>query len=448
MRADPIHGWLWFAGSFLLLCGGLILLPGIDLWVSGLFYRPGDGFFLGDWAPFRLVHDHLNFAVWAFAITVLVAGSASFFFRRAVLGLRPRAAIFLLLSLALGPGLTVNTIFKDHWGRARPAQITQFGGTQKFTPAFVPSDQCRRNCSFPAGDPAMGFYLVSAAFLAGGAAARRKGIIAAVALGAVLGVVRLAQGGHFLSDVVASGFLVAAVAGGLHWLILCSDTIEHWWKALRHPSPSLKRFAWLSLGCIAGYFIAYVWIDIPLARGLQTIDPATRAIFGFITRLGEGAVYLVPVGLLLFWAWLKRERLWTLRAAFVFVTLAVPGIFADIIKPVFGRARPVLLFRENLFGFTWGNPHANAWSFPSGHSVTVAALAVALYAIYPPAWPAYALLAFFVMASRIILDQHYLSDVIAGFYIGFAFALAFYAAAKRHQLPLALPRRATLSDSL
>src|SRR6185437_4617967 len=99
-----------------------------------------------------------------------------------------------------------------------------------------------------------------------------------------------------------------------------------------------------------------------------------------------------------------------------------------------------------LFGFTWGSPHANAWSFPSGHSVTVAALAVALYAIYPPAWPAYALLALAVMASRIILDQHYLSDVIAGFYIGIAFALAFWAAARQRHLPLPLRRRETLSE--
>jgi lipid A 4'-phosphatase len=447
MRGDKMQGCLWFGGGFLLLCGVLILLPGIDLWASGLFYRPGSGFFLGAWAPFRLTHDHLALAVWTFAIAVIIAGSASFCFRRAVLGLTPRAAIFLLLALALGPGLTVNTIFKDHWGRARPLQITQFGGTQKFTPAFVPSDQCRRNCSFPAGDPAMGFYLVSAALLAGGAAARRNGVIGAVALGAALGVVRLAQGGHFLSDIVASGFLVTGVAWGLHALIMRSDATLRWWQALRLPSPGLKRFAWLSLACAVAFVVAYERIDIPLARALQTIDPPTRAIFGAITKLGEGAVYLVPVGLILLWASLKRDRLSMIRAAFVFVTLAVPGILADIAKPVFARARPVLLFRDNLFGFTWGSPHANAWSFPSGHSVTVAALTVALYAIYPPAWPAYALLALAVMASRIILDQHYLSDVIAGFYIGFAFAWAFYAAAKRQHLPLALRRRDKLSDS-
>jgi membrane-associated phospholipid phosphatase len=52
------------------------------------------------------------------------------------------------------------------------------------------------------------------------------------------------------------------------------------------------------------------------------------------------------------------------------------------------------------------------------------------------------------MASRIILDAHYLSDVIAGFYIGAAFALAFLAAAKRRHLPLALRRRETLGGRL
>jgi lipid A 4'-phosphatase len=438
---------LWFGGGFLLLCGGLILLPGIDLWASGLFYRPGEGFFLGDWAPFRIAHEYLPVVVWAYVLAVLAIFGASLARRRAVLGLSPRAAIFLLLSLALGPGLTVNTIFKDHWGRARPAQIVAFGGTQRFTRAFVPSDQCRRNCSFPAGDPAMGFYLVSAALLAGGATVRRNGVIAAVAAGAALGVVRLAQGGHFLSDVIASGFFVSGIGWGLHRLMMTGDHLERLGAALRRPSAGLKRFAWLTIAALLGFAIAYRWIDIPLARALQGISPTTHAVFGFITRFGEGGVYLVPLGLAAIWAWLKGAPRWATRYSFVFAAIALPGILGDIMKPVFGRARPVLLFRENLFGFTWAGAHANAWSFPSGHSITVAALAVALYAIYPPLWPAYALLALLVMTSRIVLDQHYLSDVIAGGYLGFVFAWAMTAWTKRRALPLALQDRQRPNDT-
>lgn len=433
-----MRGVLWFGGGFLLLCGGLVVLPGIDLATSALFYRAGDGFFLGDWAPFRLVHDHLSAVVTAYVVAVTAALLASLALRRKVLGLSPRAASFLLLALALGPGLTVNTIFKDHWGRARPAQIVQFGGTQKFTPAFVPSDQCRRNCSFPAGDPAMGFYLVSAALLAGSATARRNGVIAAVATGAALGVVRLAQGGHFLSDVVASGFFVGGISWGLYRLMMTGDHLERLAAALRRPSPGLKRFALLTLTALVGFAVAYAWIDIPLARAFEGISPKLHRIAAVVTRFGEGGVYLVPLGLFFLWAWLKGARLWACRAGFVFAAVVLPGIIGDIMKPVFGRARPAMLFRENFFGFTWGSPHANDWSFPSGHSITVAALAVALYAIEPPLWPAYATLALLVMASRIVLDQHYFSDVIAGAYLGFAVAWALVATGERRGWPLRL----------
>lgn len=440
---------LWFGGSFLLLCGGLVVLPGIDLWASGLFYRPSDGFFLGAWPPFRVVHEYLSVAVWAYALAVVAALIAGLALRRAVLRLTPRAALFLLVSLALGPGLIVNTVFKDHWGRARPAQITQFGGSQKFTPAFVPSDQCTRNCSFPAGDPAIGFYLVSAALLAGTATQRRRGIVAAVVVGAALGVVRIAQGGHFLSDVITSAFFVSGIAWGLHWLMMTGDHLERAAAALRRPPPGLKRFAWLTLAFVLGFVIAYAWIDIPLARASHGIRPTMDAVFGVITRFGEGGVYLVPLGLAFLWFLVRGAERWAWRTGLVFAAIALPGIVADIVKPVFGRARPVLLFRENLSGFTWVGAHADSWSFPSGHSITVAALAVSLYAIYPPLWPAYALLAVAVMASRIVLDMHYLSDVIAGAYLGIAAAWALLAMAKQRGIPLALDaRRTRLSDNL
>ena len=43
-----------------------------------------------------------------------------------------RAVLFLMATLALGPGLLVNVILKDHWGRPRPIDVTQFGGEQHF----------------------------------------------------------------------------------------------------------------------------------------------------------------------------------------------------------------------------------------------------------------------------------------------------------------------------
>ncbi|HHC74355.1 MAG TPA: hypothetical protein ENK78_04730, partial [Thiothrix sp.] len=43
-------------------------------------------------------------------------------------------AIFILLTFVLGPGLLVNTVFKDHWGRPRPDAIQQFGGHEPYFP--------------------------------------------------------------------------------------------------------------------------------------------------------------------------------------------------------------------------------------------------------------------------------------------------------------------------
>ena len=50
-----------------------------------------------------------------------------------------RHGLFIILSLAVGPGLIVNSALKEHWGRARPREITQFGGVAHYTVPFQPS---------------------------------------------------------------------------------------------------------------------------------------------------------------------------------------------------------------------------------------------------------------------------------------------------------------------
>ena len=212
-----------FLVAFLLVNGALILLPRVDFWATGLFYRAAAGFFLADWPPFHLVHADVHDVVLAVVAACAAVLMLVLLRRRAVFGLNARAVVFLLLSLAIGPGLVVNTVFKDHWGRARPAQVTAFGGDKHFTPAFVPSDQCDRNCSFPSGDPSVGFFFVSPAFLIPERRRRRMAVAGALALGAFFGVARIAQGGHFLSDVVFAGVFMALTAACLQLLF---DTIR------------------------------------------------------------------------------------------------------------------------------------------------------------------------------------------------------------------------------
>lgn len=190
--------------------------PELDRMASGALYRHGQGFALRGNAVFDFVHDYAGIAAWLGALAALAIALAGRWLPPR-LATRRRPAAYILLVLLLGPGLMVNTVLKDNWGRARPAQTVEFGGQAQFSPAWVMSDQCPNNCSFVCGDASIGFALVALAF-----ASRRphRWLAAGIALGGALGLMRMAQGGHFLSDVVFSFYAVWFTAWALNWLMV------------------------------------------------------------------------------------------------------------------------------------------------------------------------------------------------------------------------------------
>lgn len=192
------------------------LFPGIDLAVSGLFYVPDEGFIFGDQPLVRvsyLLFAKLHFFVFALILWLLFA---SWYWRGTVeRGLRRRLR-FLLVVLLLGPGLMVNEVLKGNSGRARPVTVSQFGGDKQFTPAFAPSDQCQRNCSFVSGHAGMGFFLIALAWVF----RDRRWLWAGLVLGALVGLGRVLQGAHFLSDIVFAFWTVYGSCLLLaHWML-------------------------------------------------------------------------------------------------------------------------------------------------------------------------------------------------------------------------------------
>jgi lipid A 4'-phosphatase len=440
-------------GAALVAAAALFLFfPGIDLWAAGLFYRPGDGFFLSSWGPVRAVYAAVPYLTDAVVIGVVALYLLGLRRGRPVWRFDGRGAAFLLLALALGPGLLVNTVLKDHWGRARPTQVTEFGGTQIFSPAPLPADQCARNCSFPAGHPAMGFYLVSFALLLQD---RRRSAAAgaAVAVGALVGVARMAQGGHFLSDVVFSGLLVCGVSLLLHRAIVENDRLARWAERWRPPaSIALPALALLLL-----VLASIAFVDRPVAWFFHDSNRSLRDVFQFITQFGLSKGYLIIAAVLCLSlrlaAWRARDaRLAAAlvqnayRALFLFLAVAVSGLVTDLIKIVVGRARPKLLFADGFHGFTWGATQSDYWSFPSGHATTVAALAVGLTLLWPRGAALYAALALLVAASRIIIGVHYVSDVLMGLAIGGGTAWAIWLGFARAGIALGSAAAQPLGD--
>ena len=160
-----MRGVAIYAAFFAAAVALFLLLPQLDLWVSGLFYARGRGFVLANWLPVILVSRAIPWIAWGIVLLVAGAGIWLFLVRQPLWRFDRKALLFIAFSTALGPGFLANTVLKDHWGRARPAQIEAFGGSRAFTPAPLPAVECARNCSFVSGHAALGFSLVAFAFL-------------------------------------------------------------------------------------------------------------------------------------------------------------------------------------------------------------------------------------------------------------------------------------------
>lgn len=130
-------------------------------------------------------------------------------------------ALMLALTLTLGCGLITNEILKEYWGRPRPQQTVEFGGDQQFRPFYIPNfNPPMALRSFPCGHCTMGFFFFSLVVL--GWRFQNKnllyiGVILSVVLGVLLSISRIAQGGHYLSDTLASALVL--------WL--CTLTIDY-----------------------------------------------------------------------------------------------------------------------------------------------------------------------------------------------------------------------------
>jgi lipid A 4'-phosphatase len=402
-----------------------LLLPGIDTWVSGWFYDPQHGFTLAGWPPLRGLENSIRWIVWAI---VLLTASGAVWLRltgRPLWRFDRNMLIFIVAATALGPGIIVNTVLKDHWGRARPYQIEAFGGTKSFTAAPLPADQCARNCSFVSGHAALAFSLVSFAFLLPAGQRRDVAAGAAIGFGALVGLARIAAGHHFLSDVVYAGLITVATTWLLHRWLVVHDGATPIIAAIDRLSEtkSGRRVLWVG-GFALVEAISMIWIDQPLAA-LFHRDIGLKPLGEMIQRFGIGYPYLVLSGLAfaaMYWGgrW-HRLRPWdpALRAAaafpaFFFAAIAASGLTVDLLKIVVGRTRPKLLFADGIYDFGWFGLRADDWSWPSGHAATAAAVVTALWCLWPRPLYLYVAAAALVAFSRVVTGAHYLSDVIAG----------------------------------
>ena len=192
----------------------LIRLLDVDLKVATVFFV--DGAWPWREKPFiQLLYRHGSWPVVLVSSIAILVWIASAFHT----AFRPhrRLAMFLVLVLAIGSGLLVNAIFKDHFGRPRPAEVTLFGGTREFAPVWEPHIG-QGGGSFPSGHAAMGFYWLCLGVYFSERNRRAAAAFTALGLihGACMGFGRMAQGQHWLSDVLWSAGFIYFTAWALY----------------------------------------------------------------------------------------------------------------------------------------------------------------------------------------------------------------------------------------
>jgi len=189
----------------------------IDIQVASFFYHPeqANPWPLGEiaiWKFFYQLGEIITIALVLSTLLIMV-----FSFIKSAWKIYRIQALFILLCFVLGPGLIVNSLFKDHWGRPRPAFIEPFGGQEQYIPPLKYNTHGEGN-SFPSGHSSLGFSFIAFWFL--WCKKRRLwanyALLFSISFGTLFGCGRIVAGGHFLSDVFWSLWIPLLVSMGLY----------------------------------------------------------------------------------------------------------------------------------------------------------------------------------------------------------------------------------------
>lgn len=192
--------------------------PDFDLVAARVFYG-GTAHFVGDTGAGVII----RYSAWALPFLVWVVLLLAWIGRR--LGLfdacwspTGRSVLFLTLSMAIGPGLLVHGTLKEISHRPRPTSVAAFGGHDAFRPFFAFDGVCRHNCSFPSGETAAASWMLAPASLVPqpwtGAA-----LTGAVVFASATGLLRMAFGAHFLSDILGAALITILVVLATRFLM-------------------------------------------------------------------------------------------------------------------------------------------------------------------------------------------------------------------------------------
>jgi membrane-associated phospholipid phosphatase len=172
---------------------------------------------------------------------------------------------------------------------------------------------------------------------------------------------------------------------------------------------------------------AYLWLDRPIALTAYGYH-AYQGTFAKLTYIPEPLVPLACTTFVAAGLWALAGRpvpAWATVTFLSSVSVLVTEITKSQLKYVFGRTWPETFvqnnpsfIRDGAYGFNFFKGGPAYASFPSGHTAAICALVSVLWITVPRGRPAYVLAVLAVVIGLIGADYHFLSDMIAGGFVG------------------------------
>ncbi|HTQ82779.1 MAG TPA: phosphatase PAP2 family protein [Pseudolabrys sp.] len=178
---------------------------------------------------------------------------------------------------------------------------------------------------------------------------------------------------------------------------------------------------------IVAVTISYQWLDRPIslfANGRMVQQDAYEKLTHIPDPfIPAAAVIFVALGL---WVLLPRPlSKFAATALLCSISVIVSEAIKNQLKFIFGRTWPDTWIQNNpsfihdgVYGFNFLHGGAGYMSFPSGHLSLTCAIASVLWMAYPKARALYALVVLAVVIGLIGANYHFLSDIIAGGFVG------------------------------
>ena len=173
-------------------------------------------------------------------------------------------------------------------------------------------------------------------------------------------------------------------------------------------------------------------VDPFMLERSKVLIPEARKFLRAITDIGRSNWMLIPTGAAIAVALVLRKRhvgfrnsaaygLIASTVGFVFVGIGGAGLIANLTKNIVGRARPELYDSVGPLAFKPFAFDADWASFPSGHATNMFAFATVIGMLWPKGRVLLYTLAAWIAASRVLIGEHYFTDVVAGAILGTAF---------------------------